>query len=132
MYKHLSKLLTYDFYRWVREGTCLDRKGTCSFPTGMHCVPGASTTVHILRWQCKERRTIIIKKRASDTSKPTEEAVVEKRKMASKIKPVSKTSDDVLQRRRTTDELASIRKSADEVTKNVDEDRPAQQRRRKR
>ncbi|XP_071038534.1 noggin-2 isoform X2 [Parasteatoda tepidariorum] len=39
--------------RWVREGVCLKRDGYCSFPAGMNCVPGATTSVQLLNWQCE-------------------------------------------------------------------------------
>ena len=54
--------LFFSSARWVREGACLDRKGSCSFPTGMHCVPAATTTVHILRWQCRDRKMTVFRK----------------------------------------------------------------------
>ncbi|XP_055950542.1 uncharacterized protein LOC129984648 [Argiope bruennichi] len=41
--------------RWVRQGECINRGGVCSFPPGMICVPGVSTVVHLLHWQCSKR-----------------------------------------------------------------------------
>ncbi|GBM94356.1 hypothetical protein AVEN_3948-1 [Araneus ventricosus] len=40
--------------RWVRQGECMNRDGFCSFPPGMICVPGVSTVVHLLHWQCSK------------------------------------------------------------------------------
>lgn len=106
--------------RWVRDGACVDRKGSCSFPTGMHCVPAASTTVHLLRWQCTERKMTVYKKSAD--SKPAEEGekaeAVQKRQMGRRRKPASKTPDDVLHSRRITDAHSLFRKTADEVFTN--------------
>lgn len=50
--------------RWVRKGDCVDREDSCSFPPGMNCVPAATTTVHILRWKCRNKKTTIVKKSA--------------------------------------------------------------------
>lgn len=100
--------------RWIRYGTCVERKGTCSFPTGMHCVPGATTTVHILRWQCKDRKMTILKKSAD--KKPVEEAgeAVQKRRMDRRRKQAGETSDGV-PHTRITDAHALFRKTADDV-----------------
>lgn len=99
--------------RWIRYGVCLERKGTCSFPTGMHCVPGLTTTVHVLRWQCNDRMTIY--KKSAD-NKPTEEGeeAVQKRRMNRRRKPTGKTSDDVLHTR-ITDAHALFRQTADGI-----------------
>lgn len=119
--------------RWVRKGDCLDRKGHCSFPTGMHCVPAATTTVHILRWQCKDRKMTILQKSAD--KKPVEEGeeAVQKRRMNRKRKPIGKTSDDVLHTR-ITDAHSLFRKNADDVDyrRRVVAEFPDHQRRRKR
>ncbi|XP_015920606.2 noggin-1 [Parasteatoda tepidariorum] len=37
--------------RYIRRGECV--RATCSWPPGMHCVPSGTTTLHLLRWQCK-------------------------------------------------------------------------------
>lgn len=42
--------------RWIRKGECANRKGLCSYPTGMHCVPGATTKVMLLFWDCEEKK----------------------------------------------------------------------------
>ncbi|GBL68140.1 Noggin-3, partial [Araneus ventricosus] len=39
--------------RYIRRGECASVPGTCSWPPGMHCVPSGTTTLHVLRWQCK-------------------------------------------------------------------------------
>ncbi|GFY42522.1 hypothetical protein TNIN_460761 [Trichonephila inaurata madagascariensis] len=39
--------------RYIKRGECASVPGTCSWPPGMHCVPSGTTTLHILRWQCK-------------------------------------------------------------------------------
>ncbi|GIY63537.1 hypothetical protein CDAR_442121 [Caerostris darwini] len=39
--------------RYIKRGECASVPGTCSWPPGMHCVPSGTTTLHVLRWQCK-------------------------------------------------------------------------------
>lgn len=118
--------------RWIRDGACLERKGTCSFPIGMHCVPAETTTVHVLRWQCRDRKMTILKKSAD--KKPTEEGeeAVQKRRMNRRRKPIGKTSDDVLHTR-ITDARTLFRQTADDINyrRRVAEF-PDQQRRKKR
>lgn len=101
--------------RWVRVGACAERKGYCSFPTGMHCVPAASTTVHILRWQCRGRKMTILKKSAGKKPGEEGEEAVQKRQMGRRRKPASKAPDDVLHARRIADAHSLFRKTADEV-----------------
>lgn len=40
--------------RWIKQGYC-DTRSTCSWPTGMHCVPAESNPIRILNWQCQTR-----------------------------------------------------------------------------
>ncbi|XP_040567124.1 LOW QUALITY PROTEIN: noggin-1 [Lepeophtheirus salmonis] len=53
----------YFWPRWIRMGSCtqekkdlLIKKPNCSWPKGLHCVPGEALTLQILRWHCKRRR----------------------------------------------------------------------------
>ena len=39
--------------RYIRRGECSTEPGTCSWPSGMHCVPSGTTNIQILRWQCR-------------------------------------------------------------------------------
>lgn len=39
--------------RWIKRGECLNKRGTCSWPPGMYCVPTGTSTLHLLRWQCR-------------------------------------------------------------------------------
>ena len=47
--------------RYVKEGTC-QSKQSCSFPTGMKCVPHDFEKLHILKWQCTNVKKITIRK----------------------------------------------------------------------
>lgn len=42
--------------RWIKRGECVNGPSrVCSWPEGMHCVPAASITLHVLRWHCRPR-----------------------------------------------------------------------------
>ncbi|GFS86914.1 uncharacterized protein NPIL_47481 [Nephila pilipes] len=43
--------------RWIRKGDCQNRRGYCSFPPGMNCVPNTSIRVHLLHWKCEEPKS---------------------------------------------------------------------------
>ena len=45
--------------RYVKEGSC-ETKQSCSFPTGMKCVPGDFRKVYILKWQCTNVKKITV------------------------------------------------------------------------
>lgn len=102
--------------RWVRKGDCIDRKGSCSFPTGMHCVPAATITVHILRWQCRDRKMTIVKKSASESEIPDES--IKKMRMLPRHAAVSDTVDDTRQGIRAH-ERQSKTKSSDETSQRI-------------
>lgn len=39
--------------RYIRRGECSSGQSSCSWPSGMHCVPSGTSNITILRWQCK-------------------------------------------------------------------------------
>ncbi|GAB6027069.1 hypothetical protein CHUAL_013795 [Chamberlinius hualienensis] len=45
--------------RWMKRGECINsnEREACSWPSGMHCVPSESITVHLLRWHCRPKST---------------------------------------------------------------------------
>lgn len=43
--------------RYIRRGECSTDQGTCSWPSGMHCVPSGTTNIEILRWHCRNRKS---------------------------------------------------------------------------
>lgn len=42
--------------RYIRRGECSTDLGSCSWPSGMHCVPSETANIEILRWQCRARK----------------------------------------------------------------------------
>ena len=45
--------------RYVKEGLC-ESKQSCSFPTGMKCVPDDFRKLYILKWQCTNVKKITV------------------------------------------------------------------------
>ena len=72
---HWDDMGEYFWPRWIKKGQCQgqnqdpeDQNGEtsaaalglaggigCSWPKGMHCVPGETKTIHLLRWHCRRR-----------------------------------------------------------------------------
>ncbi|XP_072029093.1 noggin-3-like [Amphiura filiformis] len=36
---------------WVKRGSCVEK--SCSWPSGMMCVPGQTTIIRLMRWHCR-------------------------------------------------------------------------------
>jgi noggin len=43
--------------RWIREGSCVNVRESCSFPAGMTCHPKGKTDLHMLYWHCKRKNS---------------------------------------------------------------------------